>query len=272
VVFADGHGAEAGAGVWAGAVMHGRADTPGAVVAEAAAADSAASVRRSAAPSLAIVMPALNEALGIEATLQALQPLRARGVELVLADGGSVDATAERARPWVDAVVLGPRGRALQMNAGALQTRSHALLFLHADTRLPPHADGLVMQALARGACWGRFDVRIEGRPWMLRVIAAMMNLRSRASGIATGDQAIFVTRDAFDRVGGFPAQPLMEDIELSRRLKRLGPPACLRARVCTSGRRWEQRGVWRTIVLMWRLRWWYWRGVGADRIAEAYR
>jgi rSAM/selenodomain-associated transferase 2 len=223
-------------------------------------------------PALSIVMPALNEAAGIEATLQALQELRARGVELVLADGGSSDATPALARPWVDAVVDAPRGRALQMNAGAARARADALLFLHADTRLPPLGDVLVLQALAGAACWGRFDVRIEGRPWMLRVVAALMNLRSRASGIATGDQAIFVTREAFERVGGFPVQPLMEDIEISRRLKRLGRPACLGARVCTSGRRWEQRGVWRTILLMWRLRWRYWRGESAAQLAQAYR
>ena len=201
-------------------------------------------------PALSIVIPALNEAAGIEATLRALQPLRARGVELVLADGGSGDGTAALARPWVDAVAEALRGRALQMNAGA----------------------ALALQAVATGACWGRFDVRIEGRPWVLRVVATLMNLRSRASGIATGDQAIFVTREAFDRVGGFPAQPLMEDVEISRRLKRLGRPACLSAKVCTSGRRWEQRGVWRTILLMWQLRWRYWRGESAARLAEAYR
>ena len=204
-----------------------------------------------------------------------MQPLRLRGVELVLADGGSSDATPTLAQPWVDAVVDAPRGRALQMNAGAARARADVLLFLHADTRLPPLADVLVLQAVQRsdkGACWGRFDVRIEGRPWMLRVVAVLMNLRSRASGIATGDQAIFITREAFERVGGFPEQVLMEDIEISRRLKRLGRPACLRARVCTSGRRWEQRGVWRTIVLMWRLRWRYWRGESPARLAEAYR
>ena len=226
-------------------------------------------------PVLSIVIPALNEAAGLEATLQALQPLRLRGVELVLADGGSSDSTPTLAQPWVDAVVDAPRGRALQMNAGAARARASVLLFLHADTRLPPLADVLVLQAVQRsdkGACWGRFDVRIEGRPWMLRVVAALMNLRSRASGIATGDQALFITRGAFERVGGFPEQPLMEDIEISRRLKRLGRPACLRARVCTSGRRWEQRGVWRTIVLMWRLRWRYWRGESPARLAEAYR
>jgi rSAM/selenodomain-associated transferase 2 len=226
-------------------------------------------------PVLSIVIPALNEAAGLEATLQALQPLRLRGVELVLADGGSSDATPMLAQPWADAVVDAPRGRALQMNAGAARARADVLLFLHADTRLPPLADVLVLQAVQRsdkGACWGRFDVRIEGRAWMLRVVAALMNLRSRASGIATGDQAIFITRGAFERVGGFPEQVLMEDIEISRRLKRLGRPACLRARVCTSGRRWEQRGVWRTIVLMWRLRWRYWRGESPARLAEAYR
>lgn len=223
-------------------------------------------------PSLSIVIPALNEASVIGSTLRPLQPLRERGVEVVLADGGSSDGTAELAAPWVDAVVASPRGRAVQMNAGAALARADALLFLHADTRLPDGADAHVLQALAGGACWGRFDVRIEGRPWMLRVVAAMMNLRSRLSGIATGDQAIFVTRAAFERVGGFPVQPLMEDVEISRRLKALGRPACLRERVGTSGRRWEQRGVWRTIVLMWRLRWRYWRGEPAERLARAYR
>ena len=226
-------------------------------------------------PALSIVIPALNEAAAIAATLQALQALRGRGVELVLADGGSSDTTQTLAQPWVDAVVDAPRGRALQMNAGAARARADVLLFLHADTRLPPQADVLVLQALqgaGGGACWGRFDVRIEGRPWMLRVVAALMNLRSRASGIATGDQAIFVTREAFIRVGGFPVQPLMEDIEISRRLKRLGRPACLGARVCTSGRRWEERGVWRTIVLMWGLRLAYWLGVPATTLVRLYR
>jgi rSAM/selenodomain-associated transferase 2 len=158
------------------------------------------------------------------------------------------------------------------MNAGAARARSPVLLFLHADTHLPPQADAQVLRAVADGACWGRFDVRIDGRPPMLRVVAALMNLRSRLTGIATGDQAMFVTRAAFEQVGAFPVQPLMEDIELSRRLRRLAPPACLRERVRTSGRRWEQRGVWRTILLMWRLRWRYWRGESPARLAEAYR
>ena len=223
-------------------------------------------------PALTLVVPALDEAAGIEATLHALQPLRARGAELLVVDGGSHDGTAALAAPWADRVLESPRGRALQMNAGAAAARAPVLLFLHADTRLPDAADAHIATALAGGADWGRFDVRIAGRHPMLRVVAAAMNLRSRLSGIATGDQAIFVRRELFQRVGGFPDQPLMEDIELSRRLRALGRPACLRARVVTSGRRWESRGVWRTIVLMWRLRWRYWRGESPQTLARAYR
>jgi len=225
-----------------------------------------------AGPKLSIVIPTLDEAAGVGELLAALQPLRHRGHELIVVDGGSTDGTAALARPLADAVLSAPRGRALQMNAGAAAARGQALLFLHADTWLPPLADLQVQQALAGGQVWGRFDVRIDGRPRVLRLVAMLMNLRSRLTGIATGDQAIFVTQDAYGRVGGFPPQPLMEDIELSRRLKRLGRPACLRARVCTSGRRWEQRGVWRTIFLMWWLRWRYWRGEPAARLAQAYR
>lgn len=221
---------------------------------------------------LSIVMPAWNEAAGAGDALAALQPLRQRGHELIVVDGGSTDGTAVLASRFADAVLVAPRGRATQMNAGAAAASGPLLLFLHADTRLPPRADVLIQQAVADGYAWGRFDVRIEGRPRMLCVVAALMNLRSRLTGIATGDQAMFVTRAAFERAGGFPVQPLMEDIELSRRLKHCGRPACLPERVCTSGRRWEQRGVWRTIFLMWRLRWRYWRGESAARLAEAYR
>jgi len=222
---------------------------------------------------LSIVMPVLDEADGIEATLLALAPLRARGVEVIVVDGGSRDDTPARARPLADRVVEGPRGRARQMNAGAALASAPLLLFLHADTRLPAQADGIVRGALAQHArAWGRFDVRIEGHSRMLPVVAAMMNRRSRCSGIATGDQAMFMTRSAFDAAGGFPDQPLMEDVELCKRLKRMSPPNCLRERVVTSGRRWQQRGVWRTIVLMWRLRLLYALGVSAERLAPWYR
>ena len=223
------------------------------------------------ADALAIVVPMLDEAATLPALLVHLAGWRARGCEVVLVDGGSRDDSVEMARAAGFRVLIAERGRARQMNAGAQACGRALMLFLHADTRLPEAADAMVCAALAVQA-WGRFDVHIDGRPRMLRVVAALMNLRSRLSGIATGDQAIFVRRDVFEAVGGFPDQPLMEDIELSCRLLRVSRPACLRARVRTSGRRWEQRGVWRTIALMWRLRWAYWRGVPAERLAEAYR
>ena len=222
---------------------------------------------------LSVVMPVLNEAAGLVAALQALAPLKARGVQVIVADGGSSDGTAGLARAAGASVITAARGRALQMNAGANQANAGVLLFLHADTALPANADQLIAQVLASGqTVWGRFDVRIAGQSPMLRLVAGLMNLRSRLSGIATGDQAIFMTRAAFDAVGGFPKQALMEDVEISKRLRRLSRPACLRAKVTTSGRRWETRGVWRTVLLMWRLRFAYWRGAAPERLAELYR
>jgi len=223
-------------------------------------------------PLMSIVLPVLNEAQHIESTLAGLAPLRRRGVEVIVVDGGSHDDTVTRASALSDVTLEAQRGRALQMNAGAAAAQGKVLLFLHADTLLPVGADGLVEQALASGGLWGRFDVRIVGRHPMLRVVAALMNWRSRLTGIATGDQALFIRREAFERVGGFPDQPLMEDIEMSRRLGALAAPICIAERVATSGRRWESRGVWRTIILMWCLRWRYWRGETAQRLAEAYR
>jgi rSAM/selenodomain-associated transferase 2 len=217
-------------------------------------------------------MPALDEAARIAGSLAALAPLRAQGVQVIVVDGGSRDGTLARCEGAADVLLTAPRGRARQMNAGARAATADALLFLHADTTLPPDAIAIIADALHTHA-WGRFDVRIDGRSRWLPIVAALMNFRSRRSGIATGDQAIFMRRGAFDAVGGFPDQALMEDIELSKRLRAdAGEPACLRAKVITSGRRWDERGAWRTIVLMWRLRWLYWRGVSADRLAAAYR
>jgi rSAM/selenodomain-associated transferase 2 len=222
---------------------------------------------------LSIVIPALDEAARIGAVLHRLQAMRARGAEVIVVDGGSGDATVAIAQPLADAVIGAPRGRARQMNAGAAAACGEILLFLHADTLLPADADLQVRAGLESGArVWGRFDVRIAGRARMLRVVAAMMNGRSRLTGIASGDQALFVTRAAFDAAGGFPDQELMEDIELSRRLLRLSRPACLAGPALTSGRRWETRGVWRTIFLMWRLRWLYARGESPARLAARYR
>jgi rSAM/selenodomain-associated transferase 2 len=222
--------------------------------------------------SLSIIIPVLNEAANIAAALQALGPLRAGGVELIVVDGGSADDTAALARPLADFVIASARGRATQMNAGAALARGDVLMFLHADTRLPDDADRLVLDGLTRsGRAWGRFDVAIEGTHRLLPVVANAMNLRSRLTGITTGDQAMFVTRAAFDRVGGFPEIALMEDITLARNLKRISRPLPLRARVRTSGRRWESRGVTRTILTMWRLRAAYFFGADPRDLMTRY-
>jgi len=216
---------------------------------------------------ISVVIPALNEARGIGGALAALAPLRARGHEVIVADGGSSDDTVRLARPLCDRVVQCARGRARQMNAGAAAAGGDALLFLHADTRLPEGADELIRRALVF-ATWGRFDVHIDGSHPMLKAVACAMNVRSRLTGIATGDQAIFVRRAAF---AGFPEIALMEDIAFSAAMKRRARPACLRSRVTTSGRRWEARGVLRTIFLMWRLRLLYFLGAAPERLARLY-
>jgi len=222
-------------------------------------------------PFLSLILPVLNEAATVPAQLAALQGLRTRGTELIVVDGGSDDGTADLARPAVDRVLAAPRGRAAQMNVGAKASRGQVLLFLHADTTLPPAADDLIRSAIAAGAAWGRFDVRIDGHQPLLRAVERMMNWRSRWSSIATGDQAIFVRREAFERVDGYPELPLMEDIALSKRLKRLALPACLREPVITSGRRWQKHGVLRTILLMWRLRASYFLGADPQQLAIRY-
>lgn len=221
--------------------------------------------------SLSIIIPCLNEADRIEATLAALQPLRRRGAEVIVVDGGSTDDTVARAR-GADCIVTAPSGRSFQMNAGAARASGDILLFLHADCRLPPQADGLAIDGLHRARkSWGRFDVHIESPSRLLRIVEALMNLRSRVSGIATGDQALFVTRSLFDAVGGFPAIRLMEDIALSQRLKRYGRPLCLSHKVAVSARRWERHGILSTILLMWRLRFAYWLGADPDKLALRY-
>ena len=221
---------------------------------------------------LSIVIPVLNEAAGVADTLAPLQTLRGEGHEVILSDGGSEDSTRDLAMALCDRVIIAPRGRALQMNAGARDAVGDILLFLHADTRLPEGASKLIIDGLAdSGKKWGRFDVVIDGKPKMLCVIAFMMNLRSRLTGIATGDQAIFARAEAFRAVGGFPDQRLMEDIAFSTKMKGMGSPLCLREKVVTSGRRWEKNGVWRTIFLMWRLRAAYFFGADPEELAVRY-
>ena len=222
-------------------------------------------------PALTIVMPVLDEAAEIEAALMALAPLRRRGVEVIVADGGSKDRTVAIASALADQVIAAPRGRAVQMNAGAAAARGNVLLFLHADTRLPEDADRSVLDGLARsGRVWGRFDICIEGSG-IFHLISFFMNARSRLTGIATGDQAKFMTRAAFDAAGGFPAIALMEDVALSARLKRLSKPLCLRGRVTTSPRRWRKHGIVCTVLLMWSLRLRYFFGADPGALARAY-
>ncbi|MBL8258611.1 MAG: TIGR04283 family arsenosugar biosynthesis glycosyltransferase [Candidatus Competibacteraceae bacterium] len=221
---------------------------------------------------ISIVIPILNEATTMDRCLRDLQPLREQNCELIVADGGSEDQSVALAEPLADRAFVAPKGRALQMNAGAQRASGAILWFLHADSRPPPEAARVIRAALANPkAGWGRFDVRLSGRRPALRMVETMMNLRSRLSGIATGDQGIFVRRELFERIGGYPPIALMEDIALSRLLKRHGRPVCLRHRLQSSSRRWERDGVWRTIFLMWRLRLGYFFGADPDRLARMY-
>jgi len=221
---------------------------------------------------LSIIIPTLDEESAIAECLARVQPLRAAGAELIVVDGGSRDATAAIARPRADAVIDAPRGRAAQMNAGAALARGDALVFLHADTRLPGGAAEAIEAALAEpGVVGGRFDVRFDNERALFRVIAWFMNARSRASGICTGDQAIFVRRADFEAIGGYPEIPLMEDIELSRRLKRRGRLRALRLRVTTAARKWEREGPLRTVGLMWALRLLHFCGVAPARLHRWY-
>ena len=221
---------------------------------------------------LSIVIPVLNEADGIAFFLDSLQSMRHAGHELIVVDGGSSDATLQHAAPLADRIIRSPRGRAQQMNAGAAVASGEVILFLHADSIFPVGGAAAIAEALgASGRGWGRFNIRLTGDRFLFRTIEWFMNMRSRLTGIATGDQGIFVERQFFESIGGFPAIPLMEDIALSARLKRIERPICLNATIKTSSRRWERHGAWRTIWLMWRLRYAYWRGADPSALAQHY-
>nr|VFK17545.1 MAG: transferase 2, rSAM/selenodomain-associated [Candidatus Kentron sp. LPFa] len=224
---------------------------------------------------LSIIIPTRDEASGIVATLLPLQGMRERGGEVIVVDGESRDDTIERATPLADRVLIAKPGRARQMNAGAETARGEVLWFLHADTIAPQDADRIVLNALVDGRAWGRFAVRLSGeqRHPLLWLVARMMNLRSCLTGIATGDQGIFMRRSAFDRVGGFPEIALMEDIAISRGLKGIaGRPACVATRIITASRRWEEHGILHTISLMWSLRLAFFLGADPERLARRYR
>jgi len=220
---------------------------------------------------ISIIIPTFNEEAGIVRFLKELQPLRSH-CELIVVDGNSDDNTMMLAAPYVDDVIKSGKGRAIQMNIGAVIATAPIVLFLHADTQLPNNAVEQIQQSMAKGYVWGRFDVLLTGKHFMLRIIAHLMNIRSRWTGIATGDQAIFVQKIVFERINGFADIALMEDIDLSTRLKQQAKPCCLTEKVSTSGRRWVQFGIFKTIALMWYLRLRYFLGANPDLLADLYR
>jgi len=221
---------------------------------------------------ISIIIPVRNEAENIGRLLNALQSYRDRGHELIVVDGESDDETVQIAEPLTDKLCQTVAGRSHQMNAGAAEASGDMLWFLHADSQVPEKSDELIINALTNEvSIWGRFDVRLSGQYQSLRVVETMMNLRSRITGIATGDQAIFVSKDLFEKVGGFPDQSLMEDVEISKKLKKYQLPVTVREKLVTSSRRWEEKGVVKTVLLMWMLRAAYFFGVPADKLALRY-
>ena len=221
---------------------------------------------------ISIILPVLNEASAIAQTLIALQPLREAGHEVIVVDGGSHDNTITLSKPYADKIIQKSRGRSRQMNDGAKSASHEILLFLHGDTFLPARADRLIIEGMkSMGSRWGRFDVKLSGKHPLLRIIEILMNWRSRLSRIATGDQAIFVKRELFEAIGGFPEINLMEDIALCKILKKYDRPLCLYQPVLTSSRRWEEKGLLRTILLMWFLRLAYFFKVNPKRLAKFY-
>jgi rSAM/selenodomain-associated transferase 2 len=221
---------------------------------------------------ISIIIPVFNEASLVVHNLPALQPFRAAGHELILVDGGSNDTTVPLSKPFADQTIRSSKGRSRQMNKGALVAKGEILLFLHIDTLLPEGADQLIVKGMdRRKRKWGRFDVRLSGGHPLFRVVEWLMNYRSRITGLATGDQAIFVQRKLFETVGGFPGIDLMEDIALSKSLKKHGPPLCLPQKVTTSSRRWEEKGIVRTILLMWFLRGAYFFKVNPNQLNKFY-
>ncbi len=227
-------------------------------------------------PELSIIIPVLNEADRIEQALQKLQFIRNRGVEIIVVDGGSEDASVTLAEPLADLVIEAGEGiaayRARQMNAGAHHATGRVLLFLHVDTELPEQAYKLILSSMELPHVWGRFDVKLSGDHFMFRIIELMMNLRSGLTGVATGDQGIFVTRNAFDRIKGFPDYQIMEDVEISKRLRKMAFPVCLKNKATTSSRRWEKNGILRTVGKMWWLRFLYFLGTHPRILIKQYR
>ncbi len=220
---------------------------------------------------LSIIIPVLNEEMNLSRMRRHLQSVCQPEHEIIIVDGGSIDNTLTIAHELTDRVIVSQPGRALQMNSGASAASGDVLLFLHADTFLPANTAQIIRDLSHRKNYWGRFDVRLSSSRFVFRLIEGLMNFRSCLTSIATGDQAIFIERGMFDRVGGFPEIALMEDVEISRRLKKISKPVCIKQKVITSSRRWESKGVVVTVLLMWKLRLYYFFGASPEKLKQLY-
>lgn len=220
---------------------------------------------------ISIIIPVLNEAMNLSRLSEQLCAIRQSGHEIIIVDGGSRDDTLSSAYEITETVIVSSPGRAMQMNNGAAVASGDVLLFLHADTFLPDNTVQIIADLAQRKNIWGRFDVRLSSDRFVFRLIEGLMNFRSCLTSIATGDQAMFIEKDLFQRVGGFPEIALMEDIEISRRLKKITKPVCIKHKVITSSRRWENNGVVATVLLMWKLRLYYFFGVSPERLKRLY-
>ena len=220
---------------------------------------------------ISIIIPVLDEERNLSCLSEQLHTIRQQGHEIIIVDGGSRDNTLSVAYQITDTVIVSRAGRALQMNNGAAIACGDVLLFLHADTFLPDDAMNVLSALSQKKDVWGRFDVRLSGQRFVFRLIESLMNLRSCLTSIATGDQAMFIEKSLFQRIGGFPEIALMEDIEISWRLKKIVKPLCLKQKVTTSSRRWENNGVLATVLLMWKLRLYYFFGVSPEKLKQLY-
>jgi len=224
---------------------------------------------------LSIIIPTLNEEENIEALLQHVQSTaQTRDYEIIVVDGGSHDNTLSIAQSHCDDVLTAKSGRGTQLNAGVERSTGDVFLFLHADTQLPNHFDAMIFERIAKNPMkgWGFFSIKLSGQRLIFQVIAKLINVRSKFTSIATGDQCLFVTRNAFHQINGYKSIPLMEDVDFTKRLKKYGTPIFIKESVVTSSRRWEEKGVVRTILLMWWLRLLFFIGVSPEKLSGLYR
>jgi len=220
---------------------------------------------------LSVIVPVINEEMNLSRIAGCLRSVIEQGHEVIIVDGGSTDNTLTIAYDITDTIIISKKGRALQMNNGASVASGNVVLFLHADTLLPENVAEIISDVYVGENFWGRFDVRLSNEKYVYRLIECMMNMRSSLTSIVTGDQAMFFEKNLFDRIGGFPEIALMEDVEISRQLKKISKPVRLKSKVVTSSRRWETNGVVATVLLMWKLRLYYFFGVSPEKLSQMY-